>query len=156
MAAHDETRDPGYETRDIPAAVPYEVVVFMTVFIPLGLAIVWIVMVTVWRESTAPEPPFDEEPYESQGPHLQADPISEYQAYRNEMERRLGSVGWVNREAGIVHLPIERAQQLLIERGLPQYPGEPEPTGPAVYDRSAATQWLDAPSSSEAAAEDRQ
>jgi hypothetical protein len=35
---------------------------------------------------------------------------------------RLVGYGWVDREAGIVRLPIERAMELLLERGLPTRP----------------------------------
>ena len=34
-------------------------------------------------------------------------------------EERLHSYGYVNKEAGIVHIPIEDAMRLTLERGLP-------------------------------------
>jgi len=51
------------------------------------------------------------------GPRLQTDPEGELEAMRHEMAQRLGSYGWVDEGAGIVHLPIDKAMALLVERG---------------------------------------
>ncbi len=44
---------------------------------------------------------------------------------------RLGSYGWVDRHAGVVHLPIDRAMQLVAEgvRAAPTAPGARAPGG---------------------------
>lgn len=49
---------------------------------------------------------------------------------RAAKRERLGSYGWVDRPAGIVHLPIERAMELVVrgERAAPG--GAPEPPRP--------------------------
>ncbi|HEX6386838.1 MAG TPA: hypothetical protein VF177_19405 [Anaerolineae bacterium] len=44
-----------------------------------------------------------------------AEDLAELMAVETE---RLNSYGWVNEEAGIAHIPIDRAMGLLIERGL--------------------------------------
>jgi len=41
------------------------------------------------------------------------------QKYRESEELRLTTYGWVDRNAGRVRIPIERAKTLLLERGLP-------------------------------------
>lgn len=50
---------------------------------------------------------------------LQRNPSAGLAAYEKRVQRRLHSAGWVDREAGVVHMPIERAMELLLERGLP-------------------------------------
>jgi hypothetical protein len=50
------------------------------------------------------------------------EPQRELEALRREEEQLLASSGWVDRNAGVVHSPIERANQLLLERGLPVRP----------------------------------
>lgn len=55
---------------------------------------------------------------EGDRPALQADPQTDLAAFERRMQERLDSVGWVDRQAGIVHLPIDRAMDLLVERGL--------------------------------------
>lgn len=41
------------------------------------------------------------------------------QKFRAEEEHLLTSYGWVDQNAGVVRLPIDRAKALLLERGLP-------------------------------------
>lgn len=61
-------------------------------------------------------------------PRLQPDPRGQLQALRAFEKKRLGSYGWVDKGAGIVHIPIERAMQIVAERGLPvRAEGGPEP-----------------------------
>ena len=39
-----------------------------------------------------------------------------------DQENRLNSYGWVDKDAAVAHIPIERAMELIEERGLPVYP----------------------------------
>lgn len=52
-------------------------------------------------------------------PRLQSSPAAELQELRAAEDALLGSYGWVNREAGVIHIPIERAMELIGQRGLP-------------------------------------
>jgi hypothetical protein len=45
-------------------------------------------------------------------------------------EERLRSYGWVDRRQGIVHIPIERAMELVAGGARPAPGGAPEPTQP--------------------------
>jgi hypothetical protein len=40
-----------------------------------------------------------------------------FPAYRDDRNRRLESWGWVDRKAGIVHMPIEEAMELVVKEG---------------------------------------
>jgi len=53
-----------------------------------------------------------------QGPRLQVNPIQDLKVFRAAEEKALTSYGWVNKEAGIARIPIERAMELVVERGL--------------------------------------
>ncbi len=53
------------------------------------------------------------------GPQLQANPALEMEEHREIEARRTEEYGWVDREAGIVRVPIERAMELVLEGGLP-------------------------------------
>lgn len=48
--------------------------------------------------------------------------------FRTREDDSLATYGWVDRGAGIVRLPISRAKDLVIERGLPTRPGAPPST----------------------------
>lgn len=52
-------------------------------------------------------------------PRLQAKPIEQLQRLRSEENLVLSSYGWVDRSQGVVRIPIERAMELVAERGLP-------------------------------------
>ena len=49
-------------------------------------------------------------------PRLQVDPRADLRALRAEEDALLGTYGWLDRQAGSVRLPIERAMALLVER----------------------------------------
>ena len=52
-------------------------------------------------------------------PRLQVNPPNELQQYKQEQNQILNSYGWVSRDDGRVHIPIERAMDLIVERGFP-------------------------------------
>lgn len=52
-------------------------------------------------------------------PRLQVDEIYDRENYENRENSVLESYGWVDRSRGIVRIPIERAIEVLAERGLP-------------------------------------
>lgn len=52
-------------------------------------------------------------------PRLQTNPREDLGNLRLREDQALSSYGWVDRNAGVVRIPIERAMQLVVERGLP-------------------------------------
>jgi hypothetical protein len=52
-------------------------------------------------------------------PRLETDERGQLNDIRLSEERTLNSYGWVDQQAGTVRIPIERAMDLLAERGLP-------------------------------------
>jgi hypothetical protein len=59
-------------------------------------------------------------------PRLQTDPRGDLLAFREAEDRTLATYGWVDRNAGIVRIPIEQAMKLTVDRGLPaRAPKEP-------------------------------
>ena len=47
---------------------------------------------------------------------------TEINDFRMQEEQTLNSYGWVDQQAGVVRIPIDRAMQLLAQRGLPTRP----------------------------------
>ena len=60
-------------------------------------------------------------------PVLQAQPWEDLRRYREEQSRILLNYAWIDRKAGIVQIPIERAMELVIERGPAPSAGERTP-----------------------------
>jgi len=72
-------------------------------------------------------------------PRLEDNERGELRSVRLGEEDRLNSFGWVDEKAGVAHIPIERAMQLIAERGLPVYPQTgTAPPSPANAAREAA------------------
>jgi hypothetical protein len=62
-------------------------------------------------------------------PRLQVAPEKDLAALRAREDAELNTYGWVNRKAGVVRIPITRAMDLLVQRGLPVrgQPNAPKP-----------------------------
>jgi hypothetical protein len=52
-------------------------------------------------------------------PRLQTDPRQDLADLRAKEDELLNSYGWVDKNAGIVRIPIDTAMKLTLERGLP-------------------------------------
>jgi hypothetical protein len=50
-------------------------------------------------------------------PRLQTSPVQDLKQMRDAEDQILGSYGWIDRQQGIVRLPIGRAMELLSQRG---------------------------------------
>ena len=64
-------------------------------------------------------PPPGQQPRE---PRLQTTPWTDLRAFRAEQDTYLNSYGWVDEKLGVARIPIAKAKQLLLERGLPVRP----------------------------------
>jgi hypothetical protein len=83
------------------------------------------------RQDIAPPPVFSTAP--PPGPQLEVDPAADLARVRSREEALLDSYDWVDRQHGIVRIPIDRAMDLLLQQGLPG-----TPVGPATPARPAA------------------
>jgi hypothetical protein len=52
-------------------------------------------------------------------PRLEEDERGQLNGIRMAEEKTLYSYGWVNEQEGTLHIPIDRAMELLVQRGLP-------------------------------------
>jgi hypothetical protein len=55
-------------------------------------------------------------------PRLEDNERTELNDFRYSEEERLNSTGWMDQSAGVAHIPITRAMELVAERGLPTVP----------------------------------
>jgi len=121
---------PGHELSDLR---PRAIAIFLVV---LGVMIIGVLVVSAWiydysasrlaRMEVPPSPLAKNVP--PPGPRIQVFAPKEMQEFRAEEDATLNSYGWVNRAAGVVRIPIDRAMQLLAERGLPAAGGKGQPT----------------------------
>lgn len=63
-------------------------------------------------------------------PRLQNNPRTDLDQFRATEEAKLNSYGWIDKEEGVIRIPIERAMDLIAERGLPtRTAGQPSASG---------------------------
>jgi hypothetical protein len=77
------------------------------------------------RQKLPPEPrlqlaPTSAEQLEAKRPpNIKEDhPLQEMKRFRAEQDAKLNSYGWVDEKSGVVHIPIDDAKRLLLEKGL--------------------------------------
>lgn len=96
----------------------------------IGLAIISAVVLVlmVWlhnffneqtQRATPPPSPLMTERQLPPGPRLQVEPAKDLDEVRAAEDSVLNSYGWVVPNAGVVRIPIDRAIELVVQRGLP-------------------------------------
>jgi hypothetical protein len=55
-------------------------------------------------------------------PALQKAPAADYQTFLAEEQRQMEQYGWVDPDKGIVRIPVARAMELTLQKGLPVLP----------------------------------
>jgi hypothetical protein len=78
------------------------------------------------QAAAAPTPP---------APALEAESGQTLDRYRSIEQQKLNTYGWVDRSAGVIRMPIDRAMDLTAQRGLPSRPAP----GATVQDSGAAS-----------------
>ena len=112
---------PHHETAE-PRARP--VVIFLVVlFVSVALTLVacWGIFrfIVSTQPRGAPAAPYAHARALPPAPRLQVAPSKDYQAYSAHENKMLTTYGWVNRQKGIVRIPIQQAMTLLLKQGLP-------------------------------------
>lgn len=123
-----------YEQRDTNnrALAYFAVILILTVV----LAMVFVRFVFDYFQKTQPLGP-PATPFESTVtrtlpplPRLQVTPAEDLEQYKYEQQRTLETYGWVDKRMGVVRIPIDRAMDLLLQRGLPARQAPPPPETP--------------------------
>ncbi len=80
-------------------------------------------------------------------PRLQPNEVADFSKFRGYEEQILNSYGWVDQSAGVVHIPIDKAMDIIAQTGLPTRPAPPPPNAAtATSEVSAAPGMSAAPS----------
>jgi hypothetical protein len=110
----------GHEHRDISPATVLRWGAGIFALLILSATAMWFLLGRYDRElaaeSPAPSPLASYGPQEPPEPRLQVHPAADLAGLRATEQKQLDGYGWVDRQEGTVHIPIERAMQLLAER----------------------------------------
>jgi hypothetical protein len=123
MATNPQLRQsPGYEKTDAsPRGLVYFVAVIAAFLAIMAALLIWLFshyQKTETNGSSVARPFEAVEPLPP-APRIQPDPRIDMRTYFDSQQQTLNTYGWIDRQNGIVRLPIDRAMELLLERGLP-------------------------------------
>jgi hypothetical protein len=76
---------------------------------------------------------------ENNAPLLEVDERNQLHKFVMDQEKQLNSYGWVDENARVAHIPIERAMELTAQRGLPVCPQGCANAAPAESQKAPAT-----------------
>jgi hypothetical protein len=130
---HAASAAAGHEVTDAPASplakVGIAIAVLMVVsFVGVLLLFRFLVHVQPLYDKEEPAHPLRDVRVSSTEPRLQPDPPREKAELRRIEDQLLTTYDWVDKEQGLVRIPVDRAIDLLSRRGLPEKTG----TGAAV------------------------
>ena len=104
------------------------------IVIHIGLGLLYALYIEQANVTTEPPYPLaaNSEPRQPPPPRLQQFPRNEITNFRVQEEAKLNSYGWANKDAGTVHIPIDEAMKLVLQKGMlqsrPENPGQPAVT----------------------------
>ena len=121
-ASPHATRSHGYEKSDAsPRGLLYFALIMAAILAATSLSLLWLFKYFQKAEnpgSFVPAPFAAERPLPPP-PRVQPNPGADLQNYYQSQQNLLNGYGWIDRQNGIVRLPIDRAMELLLQRGLP-------------------------------------
>lgn len=122
MAQGDASPSGRHEKRDVKVGVLAKIALFGVVTVLLVVLATYGLFRFVRNRQASLEPvasPYAASPNEFIGPELQVSPPADLRESLAGERAVLSTYGWIDRDQGIVHIPIDRAMDLLSERGLP-------------------------------------
>jgi hypothetical protein len=118
---HAEPR--GHESRDLSIrAIAVFFVGLTLLIVVVAFAMKWTFDAFVARDAAGDpqvSPLAASRPELPPEPRLEVSPRLEIEALRASEDEVLRAYGWINEKAGVARIPIERAMDLIAERGLP-------------------------------------
>jgi hypothetical protein len=89
----------------------------------MAVAGMFVLLMRQAEKADPPQPPLaDLRAKDPPAPRLQEAPALDMRKSEAEQAAALRETRWIDKEAKVVQLPIERAMQLVVERGLPDWP----------------------------------
>lgn len=132
-----------YEHTDIDASVGYKFALWLTVAMFISFGIVYGVF---WffegRERAANQaamkyPLAAGQAKEPPMPNLQTQPFRDVHILRQAEAAKLGAYGWVDKDGGVTHIPIDRAIEVMLQRGFPTRAGGADALNVVTQDSSS-------------------
>jgi len=116
-----EGRGLGYEPANFSAGHLFAFAAGVVALVVVGVLVSAAVFHFFLRHQSLGPPanPFEDVRQLPPQPRLQVDAPLDLQRYRAAQEKVLNGYGWVDSSAGVVRIPIDRAMELLLQKGYP-------------------------------------
>lgn len=134
-----------YEDRDLSPRAVFIFLIALAITIIIAHLVIWSMFRTFGHQNITPLPrstaistparelPGGDPVRAFPAPQLQPDPVADLNKFRSREEQILHSYDFVDKDKVIVRIPIDRAMQLLLQRGLPvRQPGQVTASMPGV------------------------
>ena len=114
-----------YEHTDIDVAVGYKFALWLAVAMIISVGIVYGSFVFFERQAKAADVRAEKYPLatsvhkEPPTPNLQKQPFKDIYELRATENKKLTEYGWVDKDGGVTHIPIDRAMEVMLQRGFP-------------------------------------
>ncbi|HWI17279.1 MAG TPA: hypothetical protein VNT81_06010 [Vicinamibacterales bacterium] len=114
-----------YEHTDIDPSIGYKFGLWLFVAMFISFGIVYGAFWFFERQEQAANAAAQKYPLsagqrrEPPAPNLQTQPFKDVYMLRQAEAAKLGAYGWVDKEGGVAHIPIDRAIDVMLERGFP-------------------------------------
>lgn len=137
-----ENADTHHETSDINVrAIIWFVVVLTGIVLAMNVSMYGLLRVLQHYERknepyVTPLAPAAAQPGDFPAPSLQTTPWTDLHTFRADQQNYLNGYGWVDEKLGIARIPIAKAKEMLLQRGIPV---RPELADPAEGTHVAAT-----------------
>jgi hypothetical protein len=125
----------GYEPRDANVTWIFAIILFL-----LGCGFIIHLLLAVWlnhlkngssiTDAWRPIPRPSQQSLAS-FPRLQISPQLDLNEFRAREDAELTNYGWINQASGVVRVPVSRAMELVLEKGLPTRPNSGSRGGPS-------------------------
>jgi len=122
MAEQHDAREKGYEdyALNIGPIILGTIGIFSVAilsFISMWAMFIGLEQATIYFADDPPPMAAHQKPHT--GPLIQVIPPAELALVRAENQKALTGYGWVDKDAGVAHIPVDRAIDLVLERGFP-------------------------------------
>ncbi|MDB6148545.1 MAG: hypothetical protein JWO45_2209 [Spartobacteria bacterium] len=120
----------GHEHKDADPVSLATIAAILALCLALILLTVWLMLHALNARRPAANEPKREIASEQElfpEPRLEANSSNQFPKWRAQETMELTGYGWIDREHGVVRIPIDQAMRLLVERGLPNVGGGETP-----------------------------
>ena len=131
---HPKRGEEGYEHADANVRSLYQFGASLAVLI---IAVMWAMVYTynffAKHESLGPPAsPFENQRELPPQPRLQPHPAADLKRYCEIEQQQLSTYGWMDQQNGVVRVPVDRAMDIVLQKGLPARPANQMPPETSV------------------------